>query len=123
MALLVIAATLVALVLGLPPVPVFVIGTGAVVLVAYLMSRQLALVRLGAAFAAFSVAHLTLARVDPTMMATVSDFQKSTLQLGASDNILVAVAAIVMVIAVMIGVRGGGKDGLLRKSIKNNAGR
>jgi hypothetical protein len=122
MALLVIAATLVALVLGFPAVPVFVIGTGSVVLVAYLMSRELALVRLGAGFATFSVAHLALASIDPAMLADLSDFQKSTLQLGASDNILVAVACIVMVIAVMIGVHRGGNDPL-RKLIKNNSDR
>jgi hypothetical protein len=123
MALLVIAATLVALVLGFPAVPVFVIGTGAVVLVAYLMSRELALVRLGAGFATFSVAHLALASLDHTMLPDLSDFQKSTLELGASDNVLVALACVVMVIAVMIGMHGGGNGDSLRKLIKRNADR
>lgn len=106
MAYLVIAVTLAALYSGFSPVPVFVLGTGLVIAVAYGMSRHPALLRLGGSFTGYAVTHVLLSRLDADVLAAASDVERSVMEFGASDKVMLTVAALVMFIAVMVGQIG-----------------
>ena len=104
MAFWVIAAGFAALYFDVSPVPVFIAATGAVVALSYWMARHPALLRLGMAFAGFTLAHFLLSAIDAEVLAVASDVERTVLEVGGSDEVMIAVASVVMLIAVMVGV-------------------
>jgi hypothetical protein len=104
MAMWIIAAALAAVVMGYSPVPVFAIGTVAIVVVAYHLSRRAALLRLGAAFLFFVLGHFMIGRVSPVLLARgATDLELSVLRVVTSDGLVLAMAGGVMLTSIAIG--------------------
>lgn len=106
MVYLIVAVMMAAIYLGYPSVPVIVAGTVAIVAISYWVSRHPALLRLGASFTGYTLAHVLLSRLDADVLAAASSLERSVIEFGASDKVMMIVAGLVMVIAVGVGSFG-----------------
>lgn len=105
---------------GYPPVPVIVAGTLSVIALSYWVSRHPALLRLGASFTGYTLTHVLLSRLDADVLAAASYLERAVMEFGASDKVMMAVASLVMVIAVGVGMFGTRKEDSLAEFIKKH---
>lgn len=120
MAYLTMALMAAAIHMGYPPVAVIVVGTVAILTLSYVVSRHPSLLRLGASFAGYTIAHVLLSRLEADVLAAASDLERAVLEFGASDNVMAVVACMVMVIAVGVGMFGTHKEDSLAEFIKKH---
>jgi hypothetical protein len=111
MAYLILSIMMAAIYLGYSPVPVIVASTAAIVAISYWFSRHPALLRLGASFTGYVLTHVLLSQLDADVLAAVSSLERSVLEFGASDKVMMIVAGLVAVIAL-----GVGSSGLAKKT-------
>jgi ABC-type multidrug transport system fused ATPase/permease subunit len=120
MAYLIVAVMMAAIYFGYPLVPVTVAGTMAIIALAYWVSRHPALLRLGASFTGYTLTHVLLSRLDADVLAAASELERTVMEFGASDKVMVTVAAVVMIIAVGVGMFGPRKEDPLADFIKKH---
>jgi len=114
----IIAITMAAVFFGYPPIPVFLAGTFAVWLNAYIVSRHPSILRLGAVFAMVATSHFLLKYIMANAPGDqAKGFEVTVLQLATSERLLLALSAIVMFLSVVIGLFGQDRSVSVRAAI------
>jgi hypothetical protein len=108
MATWIILAALVITAFGYSPAPVLFVGAIVLTFMAYIEAKRRALLRMGIVFALFAAGHYYAVSAFGSLMRTGSSLELKVLSFIASDELLIGVASLVMLISVMIGVYGPG---------------
>jgi hypothetical protein len=122
MVYLIAAAMTAAFYFGFPPVLVAVAGAITTIAFSYWISQHPALLRLGASFVGFTMTHLLLNNLGTNVLAAASGIGKVLIEFGASEKLMLAVAALVMLAAAMVGMFAPRKDDMLSEFIKKHSG-
>lgn len=105
MGMWIVAGVLAAIVMGFPSAPVLVIGAVAMVALAYCLSRQASLLRMGASLCFVTLAHFVFRGVAPTLLEKgATDLELLVLRFMTSDGLMLALASGVMLTSFMIGM-------------------
>lgn len=104
MAKWIVCAAFVVAAFGYSPVPVLTIGALVLTSMAYIVAKRRALLRMGVIFALFAAGHYYAVSAFGQVMQSGSSLELKILRIIASDELLLGVASMVMLISVMIGV-------------------
>jgi hypothetical protein len=106
--------------LGYSPLPIMVIGALLMVSLAYFISRHASLLRLGAAFSLFAAGSCFVGRTIASILAShATTFELKVLQIVASDELLMAMSGMVILISVMIGTLANGSGNSLSEFLRD----
>jgi len=106
MAIWIVCAAFVVAAFGYSPVPVLIIGALVLTFMAYIIAKRQALLRMGVVFAFFAAGHYYAVSTFGSLIQSGSSLELNVLRAIASDELLLGVASLVMLISVMIGVYG-----------------
>jgi len=122
MAIWIICAAFIVAALGYSPAPVLVVGALVLTTMAYIVAKRRALLRMGAVFALFAAGHYYAVSAFGWLMQNGSSTEIRVLRFITSDELLIGVSSIVMLISVMIGVHGPDPKTELQKFLRKNQG-
>jgi hypothetical protein len=120
MATWIVCAAFVVTAFGYSPAPVLTIGALVLTFMAYIIAKRRALMRMGVIFALFAAGHYYAMSVFGQIMQSGSSPELKVLRVMASDELLLTVASMVMLISVMIGVYGPDQKAEFKKFLREH---
>lgn len=124
MAIWIILAAVVAVMFGFSLLPIMIVGAAAIVITAYIITRQATLLRLGLSFTLFAIGTFAIKVVLGPLLKDASSFELKILGFITSDDLMLTMSAVVILVSIMLGTsgsdRGSRHKNIFRKSADRN---